>query len=92
MRSRRSSFRSVMAALVAAGVGVGMLSGCAGSRTAKYRSNPTPELDTLSMTRNEIDNRLTVTNDTNSRMITRDIGYVWMLDRPSRLTPQPVGW
>jgi hypothetical protein len=90
MRSSRSPFRSVVVALVVAGVGAGMLSGC--SRSAKYRANPTPELDTLSMSRDEIDNRLTVTNDSNARMINRDFGYFWMLDRPSRLTPQPVGW
>lgn len=91
MRSSRLTFRTVMVALVVAGVGAGMLSGCA-SRSATYRSNPTPELDTLSMSRDEIDNRLTVTNDSNARMINRDVGYFWLLDRPSRLTPQPVGW
>ena len=60
------------------------------SRLAAYRSNPTPELDTLAQQRDDMDNRMTVTNDTNLRMLNEDLGRMFFLDRPSMLTPKPV--
>lgn len=72
-------------------VGASML-GCNAqqSRTVSYRQKPSPELDTLSRRHDDIDNRLTVTNDTNLRMLNEDIGRFFLLDRPSRLSPTRV--
>lgn len=91
MRHRRLSFQPVTVASASVAIGSLVLGGCA-NKAEQFRSNPTPEVDSLGMTHDEIDNRLTVTNDTNARMINRDIGYVLLLDRPSRLTPHPSAW
>jgi hypothetical protein len=71
------------------------IAGCSGGDTASgrhaaVRSNPTPELDTLYQRPVEIDNRLTLTDDENWRMFTQDLGRFWFVDRPSRLTREPV--
>ncbi len=68
------------------------LTACSGQqqRLSSYRSNPSPELDTLSKSHDNIDNRLTIGSDTNFRMLNEDIGRALLLDRPSRLTPVPV--
>lgn len=78
------------AALCASMASIGCSSG--DKHTARFRSNPTPELDTLARRRTDIDNRLTITNDTNLRSFNEDIGRLLLLDRPSRLTPQPSGY
>ena len=71
-----------------------VLGGCAGdtasARYAAVRDNPTPELDTLYQRPVEIDNRLTLTTDENLRMFVEDWGRFWLLNRPSRLTREPV--
>lgn len=87
--ARRSKF--VIGTLVIA-AGLGGALGCTRqqSRLVGYRANPTPELDTLHQRHDDIDNRLTVTSDTNFRMMNQDIGRALLLDRPSRLTPEPV--
>ncbi len=59
-------------------------------RLTAYRMNPSPEVDTLSKTHDNIDNRLTLMADTNFRMLNEDIGRALLVDRPSRLTPVPV--
>lgn len=92
MTQCRSMFRVGVPALVGAGLCAALVCSFGCSRVHKYRSNPSPEVDTLSMSHDEIDNRLTVTNDSNLRQFNRDVGYFFLLDRPSRLTPQPVGW
>ncbi len=92
MRQSRLSSRSVIAVALVAGVAASLLGGCSNGRVNKYRMNPTPELDTMGETRAEMDNRMTVTNDTNARSFNRDVGYLFLQDRPSRLTPRPVGY
>ncbi len=67
------------AALVAGGCG-------SDSQVSRIRSNPTPELDTLSQRPDDIDNRIAITNDTNLRMFNYDLGRFFLLDRPSRLS------
>lgn len=66
--------------------------GCSeqGSRLAEYRSNPSPELDTLHERHDDIDNALTITVDTNLRSMNQAIGRVLLLDRPMRLTREPM--
>lgn len=78
--------------LPAAGLLVIALGACSPQkqRLDAYRGNPTPELDTLSKTHDNIDNRLTITSDSNLRMLNEDIGRALLLDRPSRLSPVPV--
>ncbi len=87
MSTRRRN--AVILATLAAAAG---LAGCSSqdSRLAAYRMNPTPELDTLSQRHDDIDNRLTVTNDTNFRQLNEDIGKALLLDRPSRLSIKGV--
>ncbi len=57
---------------------------------AEIRSNPAPELSSLSASEDEVDNQLTVTFDTNVRLLSRDLGSFFLLDRPSHLSPAPV--
>ncbi len=65
---------------------VGSLAGC---RTYQYRANPTPRIDNMAWTRDEIDNRLTIVNDTNLRTFNNDLGRALLLDKPSELRPGP---
>lgn len=64
--------------------------GC--SRVDRYRNNLTPEVDTLSMTHDEIENRSAIMRDQNFSQINSDLQRFWFFDRPSRLTPHPVAW
>ena len=57
-------------------------SGC----STTYRSNPTPEMATLSNTDAEVANRTTITFDTNLSAIWEDAARFMLLDRPSLLT------
>lgn len=81
---------------VAAGLGATALlalcaSGCSkGGRVDAYRLDPTPNVDTMSETPDEIANKTTATFDTNFRELNEDLGRLLYLDRPSRLTPKPV--
>lgn len=83
---RRIVFAAALAASAAA------LTGCNAmdSRLAAYRSNPTPRIDTLWQTSDEIDNALTIMSDTNFRMLNEDLGRAFHADRPSRLSPAPI--
>jgi ABC-type oligopeptide transport system substrate-binding subunit len=69
------------------------LVGCASNEdystlaAAEIRDNATPELDTLYQRRVDMDNAIAVTNDENGRMFNQDMGRFWLLDRPSRLSP-----
>jgi ABC-type uncharacterized transport system auxiliary subunit len=79
------------AGLLLAALGVVVLGGCdsSGGRKHAYRLNPTPELDTQAQRRDDIDNQLTLTNDTNLRILNEDVGRFWLLDRPSRMSKLP---
>ncbi len=59
------------------------LGGC--SSAGSYRSNPTPELATMSNTNDEMLNRTTVTFDTNLGAIWEDAARFMLVDRPSLL-------
>lgn len=59
------------------------LVGC--SSATSYRSNPTPEMATLSHTNDEMLNRTTVTFDTNLSAIWEDAARFMLVDRPSLL-------
>lgn len=79
----RTAHRGVILATgsVLALAALASLGGCA---------NLTPELDTLSQRPADIDNRIAITDDTNLRMLNQDLGRMFLLDRPTRLTPGPV--
>lgn len=80
--------------VVSAGISVMGVGGCSkvDGRAASFRGNPTPELDTASQRHDDIDNKLTITNDTNFRIFTEELGRALLLDNPSRMTAQPSGW
>lgn len=96
MRSARSCMTAAVAFCV-----LGM-TGCStsiiGPRTAhdpdvsRIRHNPTPELSTLSQTPDDIQNVIAVMENENKRMLRQDINRALLLDRPSRLAPQPIPW
>ncbi|TVQ65533.1 MAG: hypothetical protein EA379_00010 [Phycisphaerales bacterium] len=86
-----SRARRAVAAFSLAGLFVA-LAGCSAQeqRLASYRSNPTPEIDTRSQRPDDINNRLTITNDTNLRLFNEDLGRLFLMDRPSRLSRQRI--
>jgi hypothetical protein len=73
-------------------VGAGLLAGCTNplSRDARIRFSPTPELDTLYQRPVDIANALTLQEDENWRMFNQDLGRAFYVDRPSRLTREPI--
>lgn len=79
----------------AAAMGFACFTGCQSNaeyQASRFRSNPTPELDTTSQRRTDMDNKLTIVNDTNLRSFNEDMGRLWLMEKPSTLTPQPTGW
>ncbi len=77
--------------------GLAMLAagGCASSdysydAAAEIRADATPELDTLYQRRVDMDNTIAVTMDENGRMFNEDMGRFWLLDHPSRLSPDQI--
>lgn len=88
----RRTLRSV--ALVPAAVASLALVACGTNkgRTDAYRLNPSPEVDTLSQTHDELQNAVTVSYDYNFRQLNSDLGRLFMTDRPSRLSPRELNW
>lgn len=87
---------STLGALALLG-GVATLGGCGaatpGESTTSIRLNPTPVEQTLYETQDDIDNRIYgITFDQNLLMMNEDLGRALLLDRPSRLTPEPVAY
>jgi hypothetical protein len=73
---------------------VSMLGACGGPATpgeslADIRSNPSPELDGMATSDEEIANAQARTVDTNLRMLNDDWQRLWLLDKPSMLTTYP---
>ena len=57
------------------------------------RLNPTPVEQTPIMTRDDLDNRIYgITYDQNLLMANDDLLRLFLLERPSRLTPYPVAY
>ncbi len=78
--------------LVFSALGFGCAAGVSygGREHAAVRANPTPELYTLYQRSIDVDNALTIMQNSNVRMYNQDFGRVFYTDRPSRLTPEPV--
>jgi hypothetical protein len=73
--------------------GTAMLGGCfftGNERLDAVRADPSPNIDTLYQRPEDIDNAMVVTFDENGRMFWQDLGRVWLTDRPSRLTREPM--
>ncbi|MCA3003821.1 MAG: hypothetical protein LW650_11435 [Planctomycetaceae bacterium] len=91
IRARRSAVVVSMGLVASATLFAG---GCETSaqraQLNEVRGNPTPELVTLHQRQDDVDNALTTTFDTNLRALPQDLGRMWLLDRPSRLTPDPI--
>ena len=89
----KQSRRIVVAGVVAlSGCSLLTLGGCNSGHLAQFRSHPTPELGSLAMRPAELDNRTTITFDTNRRAMTEDLRRIFLLDRPTRLTFSPSGY
>ncbi|MEM8835825.1 MAG: hypothetical protein AAGD00_08395 [Planctomycetota bacterium] len=85
-KTTRSCRRFVTVAAVA-GAGLASLGGC--SKADQFRANPTPVLQSTTQTNGQQNNRLTITADSNFRMMTEDLSRVMLLDKPSSLSPRP---
>lgn len=85
MRSRRFVIAGTCGMIAA----IGVLSGCSNTRASAYRMNPTPKIDTRAQTSEEIQNSLTLINDTNLRYFWNDMGRLWLMDKRSHLDPGP---
>lgn len=84
--------RSVVVLGIVALSGVGLLSGCCftgNERLDAVRCDPSPNIDTMSERPEDINNAMTVSMDENGRMFWEDMGRLWMVDRPSRLSRGP---
>lgn len=86
--SRRFARTAFAASLFAA---IAAFAGCSAedAQLAEVRSNPTPELMSLGDSMDSNVNTATATTSTNLRAVNNDLGRLLLLDRPSRLTPQP---
>ena len=72
-----------------------MLAACSGNSAGEKHArslhgNLTPELLTLTERPIDVQNRMWLTHNTNSRMFWEDMGRVFYTNRPSRLTFEPV--
>ncbi|MEM8758457.1 MAG: hypothetical protein AAGF47_11835 [Planctomycetota bacterium] len=82
------------AATLTLGTVAAMAVGCSSERNrlAEFRDDPTPDLVTMHERPDDIRNRITLIRDEQSRMLYRDWLYLWYLDRPTRLSPNPTAW
>lgn len=76
-------FRRVLTVAILAGAGL-MVGGCS------YRSNMTPELDSMAASSEQDYNRYARYIDNNTRSAWNDLQRLLLLDRSSRLTKYPV--
>lgn len=79
---RKNNRGMVFGSVTLLGVAAVVLGGC--------RTDPTPELQTLSQRPADVNNRINIVENTNWRMFNQDLGRAFFYDRPSRLTPGPV--
>lgn len=82
--------KSRHAALLMTLAGIALLSGCTESRYQQVKDDATPNLDTLYQRPEDVDNAMVVTFDENGRMFWQDLGRAFYVDRPSRLTREPI--
>jgi uncharacterized lipoprotein YajG len=85
LRNARTTILCSLAALA-------LLSGCSKQDSQRFATvlDPTPELGTLNAREDDVINTTTGVFDTNWRAFRSDVGRLFLTDRPSRLTPEPV--
>jgi len=67
------------------------LDGCAQpTRHEAILADVTPELETLHERQSDMDNNWALMLDENGRMFLQDLGRAFYVNRPSRLTPEPI--
>jgi len=88
---RKARVKALFVSFAAAStlLALGAIGGCSSQRN-DVLLNPSPELDTLSARRDDMVNTRTMVVDTNLRSFNGDLERFFLLDRPSRLTPEPV--
>jgi len=69
--------------------GIMAATGCSGP-VHKLRVDATPEVFNLAETPDEVANKLWITHNMNMRMISEDAARTLHLDRPTRLSPNPI--
>jgi hypothetical protein len=86
--------RQILALAVASAAAASTLTGCSSERNrlAEFRSDPTPDLITMSKRADDVRNVNALIRDESKRMLQRDWIYMWYMDRPTRLTPEPSAW
>ena len=85
----RQNLRPALAVALLAGSSLAFLSGCSSNSAQAFRSNPTTQMESRGESRDEVENNLALTTDTNYRNINNDLGRFFFSDRPSRLTDGP---
>lgn len=65
-----------------------LLVGC--STADDFRRNPTPNIVGAAYTQDQTDNLMTITTDTNRRLMNEDLGRLFLLDRPMRTRRQTM--
>jgi len=88
MHNRRA-LRISLPILAAAFLAPLAMTGCSSTSASAFRNNPTPDVESLSRTREGVLNSLTYTTETNFRLLNKDMGRFWLSNRPSRLTVGP---
>jgi len=64
--------------------------GCQSTQLEGIRADPSPVEVSETERWDDIKNQMTVTSDTNLRLMWSDMGRLWLFDRPSRLAPAPM--
>lgn len=93
VRCSARRFSPVALTLLLGAGAVSQLGGCYLAGTNRWdsiRSNPSPNIRTLSQRPEDVSNAMTVTFDEDFRMFNEDLGRAFYTDRPSRLTKEPV--
>lgn len=90
----KSATRSRSLVVLAALAGCALAGGCSSKRDrlSEFRSNPTPELVTMSQRPDDVRNMNALIRNESKRMLQRDWIYLWHMNRPTRLTPEPSAW
>ncbi len=93
--SRSRNLLTASASLGVLALACSVLGGCGSSnkldaKAEELRANPSPELDSPYQRDADLKNAQTITNDENLRALRSDWERFWLLERPSRLTPEPV--
>jgi hypothetical protein len=83
--------RRSVAACVLVGALAALAGGCASNdQLQAIQNDPSPAERTETERTDDMTNQMAHTRDTNMRLLGSDLGRLFLLDRPSRLTPTPM--